>query len=338
MEEIFIILDYNNRFYAKSNNIRPEDSLNLISSNLKRNGFIVKFLHYHEVNLRDDSNKGRYILYQSSEDINLLYKDYIGDILYGLELKGAILIPEYKYFKAHHNKTFMEILRDISNLEIIKTINTKKFGCLEDFLISTESIPFPNIFKKSYGAASRGVFIGNNIREGLRIVRKISRSISVEEIIKKISLRLLHDTNSSIYRRKFIVQNFIKNVPGDYKILVFDKKYYVLNRKNRTNDFRASGSGLLSFEKDLPKGLLDYAEKIFHHFEVPYISLDIGFDESTFHLFEFQFVFFGTLALEKSNFYFYREDESWKIRESSSNLEDEISNSIVNYIHNKYEK
>ena len=33
-------------------------------------------------------------------------------------------------------------------------------------------------------------------------------------------------------------------------------------RGNRDNDFRASGSGKLNFETELPKGLLDYAKNI----------------------------------------------------------------------------
>jgi len=51
-----------------------------------------------------------------------------------------------------------------------------------------------------------------------------------------------------LHRSKFIVQEFIPDLSNDWKVLVFWDKYYVLRRKNRPNDFRASGSGLFSFD------------------------------------------------------------------------------------------
>ena len=42
----------------------------------------------------------------------------------------------------------------------------------------------------------------------------------------------------SKYRKKFIVQNFIEDLSNDWKILVFGKKYYILCRETRKNDFR----------------------------------------------------------------------------------------------------
>lgn len=47
------------------------------------------------------------ILNTSSEDNGYHYKDYIEDIILGLYLQGAILLPEYKYLRANNNKVYM---------------------------------------------------------------------------------------------------------------------------------------------------------------------------------------------------------------------------------------
>jgi len=54
----------------------------------------------------------------------------------------------------------------------------------------------------------------------------------------------------SLHRRKFVVQNFIGGLTHDYKVLAYGKKYYVVRRDNRPGDFRASGSGLLSWPEE----------------------------------------------------------------------------------------
>lgn len=136
----------------------------------------------------------------------------------------------------------------------------------------------------------------------------------------------------SDHRRKFIIQNFVPGLEGDYKVLVFGEKYYVLHRKNRENDFRASGSGRFSFERELPPGLLDYAAKAFECFDVPFISLDIARGSEEFFLMEFQFVHFGAYTLEKSPFHFVERDGHWQLMEGPSTLEEEFARAVCTYI------
>ena len=70
-------------------------------------------------------------------------------------------------------------------------------------------------------------------------------------------------------------------------------------------------------------------------FNVPNISLDIGFDGKQFHTLEFQFLYFGTTTLEKSPFYFEKNGNSWDIVDKSLCLEEVYVESIVHYLREK---
>jgi hypothetical protein len=306
-----------------------------ISSFLTEGGFIVSIKNYSEINFRTENYSDSFVLYQSAEDIGLKYKGFIDDIILGLKLQGAILIPEYPYFKAHHNKVFMEILRDISMNDSIKNIKTQYYGTKEDFLKkSGEDLNMPLIIKTSEGAGSRGVLLARNIKQCIKFVSKLSRTISIRNDLKDFIKRFYFEdyVPYSCHRNKFIIQNFIPNLSYDFKILVFYSKIYILKRGVRKNDFRASGSGLFEFPENLPNGILSYAYSIFKDFNVPFISLDIAFDGTTFYLIEFQFIDFGTYTLEKSHFYHKLVNNDWIKTYGRSDLETIFSQSILDYI------
>jgi len=105
----------------------------------------------------------------------------------------------------------------------------------------------------------------------------------------------------------------------------------VLNRKVRENDFRASGSGKLAFIEP-PEEVLAYAREIYSKLDVPFISLDIGYDGVVCNLIEFQGTHFGPYTLVNSESYFIYSENKWiKINEKSI-LEEEYVESISKFI------
>ena len=143
-------------------------------------------------------------------------------------------------------------------------------------------------------------------------------------------------SKESLHRHKFVVQNFVPNLDNDWKVLVFGEKYYILYRKNRENDFRASGSGNFIFKEEVPSGIFEFAQKIFNDFNVPNLSLDIGFDGKEFCLIEFQAIQFGSTTLQKSPFYFKKENSNWVIHKEKSILEKEYADSVVKFINSNF--
>ncbi len=300
-------------------------------------GWELNIKKYPEIDFRNENYQGKIILYQSSEDRDLFYKSYIEDVLLGLELQGAILVPKFHYFRAHHNKVFMEILRDLNNLEEIHNVRSKSYGTYEEFAQELSLFPSELVLKPSEGCGSSGVRLLKDESSKRRYARRVSRSLHPIDALKNIiKYYVWHPYfKKSNNRRKFTIQNHIPDLQNDYKILIYGDKYYVLLRHNRKNDFRASGSGLFEYNENLPEGLLDFAELVFNSFETPYLSIDVGFNGHEFFLIEFQCLQFGNYTLEKSPFYFAREGEKWiKIQEESI-LEKEFARSVVRYV-NKF--
>ena len=341
LEKIILLLDYKSTFSSKFNSTPPYSGLFLkdFISEMKKFSYDVVPLHFFEIDFENpQSYASKKILFQSSEanDTYSEYKSYIDDIVYFLQMAGAQLIPDYKYFKAHSNKNFMEMLRGFTLDE--NKPETRNYGSLEDFHLDKRKIDFPVVIKKSHGAQSKGVFMAANEKELLNIVENITASSYTFKELLKEKLRKLKYKKSyipfSINRNKFIIQTFISGLTGDYKVIIFNDIFYLVKRSNRPNDFRASGGGLNTFtgDFDIPKGMLDYAYGIFKDFKCPYISLDIGLNNQGFNLIEFQFLSFGSAAHCKSRVYIKKIENEYAVLENNLSLEYLYSYSINAYL------
>lgn len=319
-KKIFILLDYRDTFYSSAKKVAGSMNVLKIENLFKKNGYYVEVERFSDIDFRSDKYFGSFVLYQSSEDPDLYYKDYIEDVLLGLKLKGAILIPDFHKFRAHHNKVFMEILRDISGFGLIQNMESWKYGTLSEFNDSSKKYCFPVVIKPGSGSKGFGVKLVWSKNEALRLSGKISQSYSLINL-KRFIVWFFGGKDFkpiSNHRKKFIIQNFISGLFYDYKILVYGDKFYVLKRENRPSNFRASGSGLLSFPKEIPSNLLDYAEKVFTFFDTPFMSIDVAVKDGEFFLLEFQFLSFGNYALEYSPFFYKKNGFQWiKINENS---------------------
>lgn len=338
-KEIVLLLDYRNQFYFSTRYRGASVDVEKLKQYFKVAGYNLILKHFSEIDFRKDDFKNKFVLYQSSEDPSLLYKDYIEDVLLAIQLQGSKLIPDFKYFRAHHNKVFMEFLRDILPIKEIKNITSKSFGTVEEY---RKSKSFTDcdvaVLKPGSGTRSSRISLLNCQSKKERHTHKISRSFTFDNfklLISKIKTGKCF-TPMSNNRHKFIIQNFVAGLDGDYRILVYGEKYYVVFRQNRDNDFRASGSGKLFFEIQLPEGLLDYAKSVYTQFNTPFMSLDIGYMDGKFYLFEYQCLCLGQHTLEKSKFYYKNTKSSvWEKIEESPDLEREISSTVIQYIKNR---
>ena len=157
----------------------------------------------------------------------------------------------------------------------------------------------------------------------------MSSAASLKEYVKKA---LGKYTPFSLHRNKFVIQNFIENLNGDFKVLIYGDKYYAISRANRKNDFRASGGGIIDFSPELPNGIFDFAKKVFEALDTPYASLDIAYDGKRFYLIEFQCMHFGPLTVENSLRYYIFEDNKWKCVEAESIIEKVFVEAVFKYL------
>lgn len=133
MNKIHLLCDYKGLFGSKYTAKPYRSGMNkkLLKEYFNEEGFEPEFLQFSEIDFRNDYS-GLIFLYTSAEDDSLRYKNYIEDVILGLEMCGAIVIPSFKYLRAANNKVMMEILRTSSLLADINNIKSLHFGCLEE--------------------------------------------------------------------------------------------------------------------------------------------------------------------------------------------------------------
>lgn len=346
MKRITILTDDHDRYLISMENLKNYTSMDIgkIKGYFESKGYAVKIIKYADFDFSGDFS-GDIILYQTSEAPGGFYKHYIEDIIFHLENRGAIVLPPYKYLKAHHNKVFMEMVRSVFVDESLKTIRSVYFGSEEEAIKRIPSLPV--IVKRASGAGSSGVFLARNKDEYRKRVHEACETViddNLKNLIKnttKNKMKQLASFVMSRYKRRIaesisrpiVVQNYIEGLKGDYKVLFFGNKYYTLYRENRENDFRASGSGRLFEVPEVEHAeLLNFARKITFEIDFPVIGMDICFDGNNYHLLEFQMIHIGPYTLQAACFWHEFIDNKWVRFEGKSSLEEEYSRSIYQHI------
>jgi len=333
MKRIIALCDYKGRFGSKyfSHVYRQGMDKDLLEKCFQNSGYSVLYEQMINAPALEVSNIP--VLYTSSEDADYRYKSFIEDMVLGVELRGAKTLPPFKFLRATNNKILMEQLRNTYLPKQYHT-NTKFFGTLDELIQNSKKLSYPLVVKTAGGAVSRGVFKAKNSAELLGLAKKISRSSNPLYEFKDKLREFRHRgyRKESLHRKKFIVQEYQEGVQNDWKVLVYYDKVFILRRQNRPGDFRASGSGLFSFDDTVDSRLLDAAIEIRKALDIPMVSLDLAFKEDKVVLFEFQGAHFGTSTLEKSPYYYTKSSGEWQKIVGKSILEDIYARAIVDYL------
>jgi glutathione synthase/RimK-type ligase-like ATP-grasp enzyme len=353
MKRLIILIDEDSEFLVSKADLKNFTSMDIdrIKNNFISMGFAVSVFKFSEFDLNEDYH-GVYILYQTSEADGGFYKRYIEDLIYFLEKQGAFVLPKHELLKAHHDKVFMELLRLKFSDNSLKTIKSWCYGSWRD--AKNYNSQFPVVVKRISTTSGKGVFLANNRTQYLKRIKEAGKVIMALDIMDLFVLRLKKIAKKVLkfiypYRAKYVkynttplsypivVQNFINGLSGDYKVLIFGRKYYSMYRKNRENDFRASGSGQfyeVPYNDQVP--LLTFARKITAEIDFPIFGIDIGFDGKEYHLLEFQMIQIGTSAIQRAKFWYEFNDGKWNKHEGQSSLEDEFTRAIDDYITLRY--
>jgi glutathione synthase/RimK-type ligase-like ATP-grasp enzyme len=343
MKNIYLLTDYLNRFGSKHDDFPYRSGMDKekLCNYFRGHDYEPVFISFSGVDFRKIEMIGQPVLYTSQEDPDYFYKDYIEDIIFGLELAGANVIPNYKYLRANNNKVFMEIQRDMLGLSKINNIKSFHFGTIEEALAQADQFSYPVVVKGARGAMSRNVALAGDKKELHSVLKKLAATRNFKEELREIARSVKYEGYKRIskYRNKFIIQNFIPDLKNDWKVYVFGKKIYIFYRpifKNR--GFRASGGGydnyLYGNEAKIPHDLLNYAFDIFEKLNVPFVSIDIAQSGEEFYLLEFQLVYFGTAGILKkySKEFFLKENGKWCDKQNEGNIEKVYVDSVIEYL------
>jgi glutathione synthase/RimK-type ligase-like ATP-grasp enzyme len=286
------------------------------------------------------------LFYTSSYDPS--YRKYITNVIFHVSRlrPDIVLIPDLDMLMSFEDKGYQEFLKKRLGIEELKG---HFFGDIADFP-KERFRRFPYVLKMLDGSVSSNVFLVNNHEELEKILKKktiiplryrlkkkwrLYKTKNMPEILAKYPFAVNNYERFFTVRTPFVLQEFVPGLEGDYKVLIFGHKYYVLKRYVRKNDFRASGSG--KFEYETPsKELLQYARAVYKKFNVPFISLDIAEKDNEYFLIEYQGIAFGPLTLEDSKGYYSTNETinngSWQFNEETPDLEREYALSVISFI------
>ena len=329
-----VILTCHDRFFGQGYKVWDSMDVDKLKDEFKKYDFNVRELTFEEIAKDVEKVEDSYVFYSSTQKPGG-YKDFIEDVLLILKKNGNKLIPSFDMFRAHENKGYQELLRQKYELENPKGFY---FSGSSDFEESGD-LEYPIVFKTPGGSLSQGVKLAKQKSEVLSLVKNNERLKIIDKVKSYVKKYLLRDKKSEKWyshlkpRYRFVLQNFIPQLEKDYKVLVFNNRVYVLKRKVRDDDFRASGSGKFTFDFDVSEKLLDYAYNIYRKFNEPYMSLDIVEKRNGYGLIEFQGIHMGPFTLLKSPHHYKRyTNNNWKKVEEKSVLEEKIVESVVAYI------
>lgn len=339
---VLILVDYRGAFWSSTRNTNTLCTLDVhrLQDALRTLGHEVEVLNFSGLDLSRRDLAGRIVLYTSSEDEGAHYKRYIEGKIFGLRMAGALPVPQPELLLAHHDKAMMESIRQVLLRDLPGQLRSYSFGTFEDAAAEANRPVWPSepmVVKPASGAGSRGVHLVEGRTQGLRVARSLSRSLYPREMVLEFSKRLRRPeyVQRSLYRRPIVLQQFLPDLTGDFKVLRYGSRFYVVRRSNRPGDFRASGSGLLHYEpaesaKVVP--VLDAAALWSDALGSPFCSLDVAYDSDKHAspiLIEFQCVNFGPAAAENSTGYYERVKGVWHRFVETCDLETVIASAAL---------
>lgn len=202
------------------------------------------------------------------------YRDalFAKQLLFAVELSGKKVFPDIRTCWHFDDKVAQKYLLESIDAPFVPSY---VFYNKTDALKWIKSATFPKVFKLRGGGASRNVKLVDTRRYAERLVniafgRGFSQSDRIGYLKEKwrqyVDLKkdfsvvikafgrlfIPNEFNRMYHKEKGYVffQDFIPNNQFDIRVIVIDKKAFALKRMVRKNDFRASGSGVIRYEKD----------------------------------------------------------------------------------------
>jgi glutathione synthase/RimK-type ligase-like ATP-grasp enzyme len=211
------------------------------------------------------------------------------ELIFSLKVAGKFVFPDFYTSWHFDDKVGQKYLLESVGAPLVPTY---VFYDEKEALKWVDSETFPKVHKLRKGAGSSHVRLVNSRREAKAIVKKaFGRGFSLYNAPENLKERWrkfrngktgLADVGKGLirffYPTKFskvagkergyvYFQDFISGNDSDVRVIVVDDKAFAIKRMVRKNDFRASGSGFIKYEKknfeeETVQLSLDLAEKL----------------------------------------------------------------------------
>ena len=282
--------------------------LHILGRELSGLGYDTAMAGYHEDPLSlVDPGRPTAAIYATSQWAE--YASFIRAHLSNMAAHGVTLLPSFEHALAHEDK-------------IYQAPNSWAFGYLSHVERFLRTAPMPLVWKTPRGFGSRGVRLVRTRQEALSLAKRVlaERVLRTERgLLRRVKERVRWERGIG----RVLFQEFVPHCEYDWKVLTWGDVACGLKRRNRANDFRASGSGLFEFA-EVPTDVLDFAYGAQLQLGLPWGSFDVLVQQKggTLWLADYQGVHFGLTTALKAKFHYRRDDNGgWVRREGSVPVE-----------------
>jgi glutathione synthase/RimK-type ligase-like ATP-grasp enzyme len=193
-------------------------------------------------------------------------------LLFSIQASGKKVFPDYNTVWHFDDKVAQKYLLEAIGAPMA---HSYVFYSKKEALVWAGQTSYPKVFKLRNGAGSDNVRLVKSRNEATRLIKKaFSRGFkqyegwsNLKERCRKYRLgkttlwdvfkgiiRLVHATEYARVTGREIgyiyFQDFIPGNDHDIRVIVVDDKAFAIKRMVRKNDFRASGSGFILYEKE----------------------------------------------------------------------------------------
>lgn len=193
------------------------------------------------------------------------------NILFAAEQSGILVFPNFNSNWHFDDKVAQKYLFEFFKINAVRSY---VFVREKDALEWAKVTSFPKVFKLRGGAGSNNVKLISDKREAFDVIKKafskgfrpfnsieyfsdhfkkwLKRKTSFNNLLKSIYRLFYKPDFEKALGNEFgyiYFQDFIPNNSFDIRTIVIGDKAFAIKRYVRENDFRASGSGIIEYEK-----------------------------------------------------------------------------------------
>jgi len=246
------------------------------------------------------------------------YAAFYSEKIYFIEtFLGKKVIPNFATSWHYESKVAQSYLFKHIKARIPRTMVSFDY---EDSLEQLSQAKLPLVFKRSEGAASRYVRLVKDLQTGRKLIQQIFNQYLWDKARMQTKSRTAL-SSLNLYRPWFLAhliakirqeegfgvvywQDFIPGNDADLKVEVIGDRYaYAFWRHNRDNDFRASGSGKIDYESNVPEDVLLHLFHLNREMGFDSMGYDILFDGSQFLISEMSFSYDDNVPYQGKGYY-----------------------------------
>jgi len=220
-----------------------------------------------------------------------------------------LIVPNFESVWHFESKVAQSYLFNYYELSTPRTVVTSS---IEDAMALLEKEKYPLVFKSSSDAASRGVrLVRNPVRAKYRAWKSLYTGFWWKAMRRVF--RLDHKDNVAYW------QEFVPKNECDLRITAIGDKWAVgFWRWNRPNDFRASGSGLIDYEKPIPEETIHFCLDLNKKHNFDSMAYDIIFKDGKHVIVEISYTYVDKAIYNAPGYYVRNENEKLEYKKGNT--------------------